>query len=504
MNQKRNKRTSLKVNVISNWVVLLVNIAIGFFLTPYIIKSVGKGDYGIWVLVSGFIGYFGLMQLGVGAGIMRYIPFYTSKGETQNAGEAFSTALAIYFLVSMIIFLVGYGLAMPISRWLGESDEFAALLRIISISAGIECITSVFDASLKSREKYLVANALAVIQAAFRVFLLCYVLKAGFGLLGMGKSLIFISVLGLIGNYLLLKRHCPDLKFQFGFVKLDKAKLLTSFGLLASLMSLGFMLQFQSDRIIIKYFLDSEALGTFAVAAMLMNYFRRTVSATSRVLRPRFSFLDGAADKEAIVALFLKSTRIVAIVSSGIALLCLVSGASFINLWVGEGFKGAFIPLYIMAVAHMIDQSQTPTISLLAGIGKQGVLSIFVVAEGVLCVILGGILTPRAGIVGMALAMAISLIVVQLFVRPFYVCRLLKINPIKYFVGSVLRVWLLVTAISGVYFAIQPGLCDDWLAFLASVAGLLLLYGISVNYLVLPENERLNLESALFRRKRPC
>ncbi|MGH9601249.1 MAG: hypothetical protein ACRD24_02570 [Terriglobales bacterium] len=31
-----------------------------FFLTPFVIRSLGDHSYGLWLLVAGFIGYYGL------------------------------------------------------------------------------------------------------------------------------------------------------------------------------------------------------------------------------------------------------------------------------------------------------------------------------------------------------------------------------------------------------------------------------------------------------------
>ena len=41
------RRPSLKINALSNWASLGVNIAIGFFLTPFIIRHLGKTGFGI-------------------------------------------------------------------------------------------------------------------------------------------------------------------------------------------------------------------------------------------------------------------------------------------------------------------------------------------------------------------------------------------------------------------------------------------------------------------------
>ena len=48
---KRRESTILK-NVTSNWAALVVNIAVSFFLAPFVVASLGNVYYGIWTLLN--------------------------------------------------------------------------------------------------------------------------------------------------------------------------------------------------------------------------------------------------------------------------------------------------------------------------------------------------------------------------------------------------------------------------------------------------------------------
>ncbi|MDH3360559.1 MAG: hypothetical protein OEL55_06775, partial [Desulfobulbaceae bacterium] len=65
------RKPSLKINAASNWIAMVIQILIGFFLTPFVISHLGQSGYGIWVLIGSFIGYYGLLNLGVGAAVTR-------------------------------------------------------------------------------------------------------------------------------------------------------------------------------------------------------------------------------------------------------------------------------------------------------------------------------------------------------------------------------------------------------------------------------------------------
>jgi hypothetical protein len=40
-------------NIVSNWIGFAVQVAVVFFLTPFVLHSLGDARYGIWALVTG-------------------------------------------------------------------------------------------------------------------------------------------------------------------------------------------------------------------------------------------------------------------------------------------------------------------------------------------------------------------------------------------------------------------------------------------------------------------
>src|SRR5438477_10439758 len=52
------------VGVVMNWAAFVVSAAIAFFLSPFIVRSLGDAVYGIWLLVTSSAAYLGLLDLG--------------------------------------------------------------------------------------------------------------------------------------------------------------------------------------------------------------------------------------------------------------------------------------------------------------------------------------------------------------------------------------------------------------------------------------------------------
>ena len=486
------RRPSLKINAISNWGALCVNVLIGFLLTPYIIKHIDKGGYGIWTLVASFVGYFGLLRLGVGASIMRYVPLYDGRNQLNNVIGTFTTAMVMYLAVAFLILVVSVGGAGQITVFFNGDEEFTILVKLIGLAAAIGCPAAIIDAMIRSRERFVAANMVAIITALTRAVGLVSVLFFGYGLAAMGWVAVGVALLGLLLNYVLLKKIYSEIKFPLKMVSSSHLWPLLSFGLMATLMSFGFLLRFNSDKIIIGRFMSKDMLGIYAIAATLLLYYRNCIGAISRVLRPRFAYLDGKDEQDEARNLFLKSTKLVALVACGISVLLLVTGPSFIKLWVGEGFEAVYPVLCVLALAQMIDQSQTPSISLLGGMGRQGVLAVFAIAEGVIGVILAIVLVKIYAVMGVAVGLAVPMIVIQMIIRPVYVCQFLGIPLLQYYKDCLVRPWLLVILLflTGQFIHPEEHI-ETWPMFLAFATALGLLYVLVSYRFVLNRQERI-------------
>src|ERR1700731_933947 len=105
---------SLKIralkNVASNWAGLGVNIAVGFFLSPFILHHLGDEAFGLWVLIFSVTGYYGIFDFGIRSSIIRYVSKYTATQDIEEVNRLINSAMFTYTAVgalSMLITVVG-------------------------------------------------------------------------------------------------------------------------------------------------------------------------------------------------------------------------------------------------------------------------------------------------------------------------------------------------------------------------------------------------------------
>jgi len=501
-----NKRPSLIVNALSNWTPLVVNIIIHLLLTPYLISQLGKKGYGIWALVGSFIGYFGLLRLGVGSGIMRYVPFYIGRNDHKAASEIINTGLSMFLLAGLVIFSVSMLLAEPIARFYKAGPELAALVRILGLAAAIECPMRIFGAGLRAQEKWVAANFADIVGGVMQALGLAGCIYLGYGLVEMGYVTLATTAFSLILMTVIFIKLSPAIHLQVSMVRLSHVPELTVFGLFTTVITLAYSLSLQSHKLIIGKLISLEAVAVYAVAAPLVDRVRRIVWAPFQVAWPRFALLDGENNHREVSSLFYKATRYSNILSSGTILLILVAGPSFIRLWVGEGFEAAYPVLTILGIGCLIETSLYANSSLLGGTGRQGTQALFAGIEGVLGLTLSILLGMKMGLAGVALGFTVSVILIRGLVATWYACRILHISILQYFAKCVLRPWLIMSLLA--ILTHQAGILehiDSWSSFAILAITIGCLYTLLAFVIAMNDEEKktmLHIMRKLFRRIR--
>src|SRR5580658_2494500 len=100
-----NRLRALK-NVLGSWLGLGTTVVAGFALTPYVLHHVGDSAYGVWVLLTAFTGYYGLLDLGLRSATIRYVARHIAVNETDELNRVVSTSFFFYTALGLAMMCV--------------------------------------------------------------------------------------------------------------------------------------------------------------------------------------------------------------------------------------------------------------------------------------------------------------------------------------------------------------------------------------------------------------
>ncbi|MCP4133782.1 MAG: polysaccharide biosynthesis protein [bacterium] len=455
------KSTSLALSAISNWAALLVNVAMGFFLTPYIIEHIGKAQYGIWALVVSIIGYYGLLDLGVASAVMRYIARYVGQKKHESLNQVINTSLVIFLFIGLIALAVSILAVDALGNFFHiaahDYNEFKLCLWIMGGSAAVMLPTSIFQVAIVAHERFILRNIITIISALLRGTGIIIVLLQGGGLVGISWINFSIIVFTGLLNFIMVKKYFSHIHLSPRFIKKAMAAALLSFGFFSSISQVGILLKTKLDAAVIGRYINMESVGVYSVAALLTGYIMNLTIALSGVFQPRLAAMAGLHDDEALKNAITRFSVIVSTLVMGFGVCTYFCTEDFLMLWVPDNFGeigDAVIVIFVLTVVIILDMMNDVSVNALRAVNKHKYFALQTIVEGMANLALSIYLATRYGIIGVAVGTLIPTVITKLIIQPIYCCKIFHINWFEFMLKILIRPLLVIsTMIAGLTYA---------------------------------------------------
>jgi len=166
----------------------------------------------------------------------------------------------------------------------------------------------------------------------------------------------------------------------------------------------------QASTIILGFFVPDAEIGIFRVAAQISVLASYGLQAVNLVVAPRFAALYAKGDIAKLQRLVTASARVVLAMNVGVTLGCILLGRPFLQFVFGPAYLGAYTPLLILLVGQAVNSAAGSVGMLLNMTRHERDTAKGLVVSAILNVVLNLLLVPLLGIIGAAVATAVSLI----------------------------------------------------------------------------------------------
>jgi O-antigen/teichoic acid export membrane protein len=166
----------------------------------------------------------------------------------------------------------------------------------------------------------------------------------------------------------------------------------------------------QASTIILGFFVPDAAIGIYRVAAQMSVLASFGLQAVNMVVAPRFAALYAKGDMVRLQRLVTVSARVVLAINVGITLGYILLGRLFLRLVFGSAYLGAYIPLLILLVGQAVNSAAGSVGMLLNMTRHERDTARGLAVSAILNLMLNLLLVPALGIIGAAVATALSLI----------------------------------------------------------------------------------------------
>lgn len=396
----------------TNWFAFAAALGVSFFLTPYLIGSLGKPRYDIWCVVESILNYFTLLDMGIAACLVREIARKKATRDVDSTNRITSACLAIYTAAGAFAMLVGVPLAfafVPIleaREGVGDVVGFAVLM-LANLASTLPL--SVFPSILDGLEKFAAKSAIRVLFLAIRTASIVIAIRAEYGLLALGVIFTVTNLLEHLAMAALCRVYLPGLRLRIDCIDRVTLKAISGYSTDAFLAMLAGRITVQTGAIAVGFFLPVGQVTYFATAARLVEYAKTLLRTITATLTPGVSAMEARGDWAGIRRILLGATRGVMYIVLPINLGLWFFGKPFLARWVGADFiVGSYPALAILSATLTIGIAQSVASRLLYGLGKLKIFARFALAEAGLFLLFLVTLIGPYGVEGVAIATAIS------------------------------------------------------------------------------------------------
>src|SRR5579863_1401883 len=228
---------SLKIralkNVASNLAGLAVNIAVGFFLSPFILHHLGDEAFGLWVLIFSLTGYYGIFDFGIRSSLIRYVSKFQATGDKDELARLINTSLFTYSLVGLILIVPTVLGGMYVDRLFHIPPSFLKDARILFLMVGYSLALGfplgIAGGILEGLQKFYLLNWTNIVATLLRAVLIIYVLRHGLGLLSVALITMAVPLLASAVRAVIAQRLLA-IPYGWKYVSRDSLKQVVNYG----------------------------------------------------------------------------------------------------------------------------------------------------------------------------------------------------------------------------------------------------------------------------------
>lgn len=494
-------KNQVKIGSILSYLQMALNVIIQLIYTPFMIRSLGQNEYGLYNTVASTISMLSVLSLGFNSGYIRYYSIYKNKNDKTGISKLNGLFLIIFIIIGLVGLccgiIISFNLNLVFDEGLtsAEYEKARVLVLLLTINLAISFPMSVFQNIISAHEKFVFLKLMGMFRTIVSPLVTLPLLLMGFRSIAM--VVVTVSV-ATVADVLYFVYVVFKMKQKFIFKDFEKGlfKGLFSYTVFIALNSVIDQINWNIDKLLLGRFKGTAEVAIYSVGFTLYQCYMMFSSSISGVFTPRIHKIVNATkdnvakQKKDITDIFIRVGRIqfliLGLVSTGIFFF----GKYFIMIWAGEEYYRAYYVALLLILPASIALIQNLGIEIQRAENKHQFRSVVYTMMAIINLELSIILCQKYGAIGSAIGTAISLVVANGIIMNIYYYSHCNIDVLLFW-KNILRqsMGLIVPIVSGLILTKQV-IFDSNMKFAFLVIGYSILYCISMWFVGMNDYER--------------
>lgn len=482
-----------KLGIFLSYLNITLQSLLGFLYIPILLHYIGKSEYGLYQLMGSLIAYFGIMDFGLSAAVIRFYAKYLALKDRVGMENILAIALRCYGAVMGVMLIAGGAVytmldaAFSGSMTAGEVAEAKDIFLLLLLNIVITLSTMVFRSVINAHERFLFLKGMETVQLVLQPMLVVLLLMHhpsafSVALVQTGLNL----VLSFARVYYCFVRLHVRIRYHYW-----SHELMVSFRRLAlSVFAVTLIDQvfWKTNQIILGVISGTAAVAVYSIASLIYMNYMALSTAISSVYLPHVTGM--VARKEPISnlsELFIQIGRwqyyLLALVATGF----IIFGKQFIALWAGSGFEDSYIITLLIILPFTVDLIQNIGLAIMQAMNRYDFRARIYFFTGVLNLVMAIPMGMYYGGIGCAVATGVSMIVGNGFIMNWYYAKEIHLAIASFWkqigrISLVTGVCLVIGYAANVYLWTQGGVGPFVLkAAMYSILYMVMIYAFAMN-----------------------
>lgn len=416
----------------------VATLGVSFLMMPFVLRTLGDHDYGLWVIVASFEGYYYFLDLGLNMAASRYVSARLGTRDEQGVNEAVSTAFYIFLGLGAAVAVCTVAASILASRFVSPED--AGVVRVLLMVAGFTVALGfpvhAYAGIVYGHMRHDLIEISTIVRQLVSGLLIYIALSRGYGLIGYA---VIVSASNLIGTayfYTTAMRLWPTLRVRRASFNRKLAAELLAYSTWTTLSHFADMIRLRVDALVIGATLGASSVARYNVGYRLAEISCGLVYRATNFMMPLFTryFASGATDL--VVRRLLLLTRANSYLALTSCFVVILIGRRFIEIWVGPEYLDAYAVMVVLLAGQLVEAVATPLGNVVFATANLRYYAILNLIEAAANATLSLILVQRMGILGVAVGTSVPMIISRMIILPYYVTRMLNVPLTTYYAAT--------------------------------------------------------------------
>lgn len=353
----RGENKQIAINILAQIGAFAIQYCISFFLTPFIVKTLGVEAYGFVSLSSNIIGYMQVATIALNSMASRFISMAYHRGDLYKVNRYFSSVFYANCIISLIISIVCLFMAVYLEYIINIPQalisDVKCLFILLTVNTIINLIFNVYTVSSFIKNRLELTSIRDLVSSVLRMSILLFL----FGVFAprvsyLGIASVLATIYLVAANITIKRKLTPELHLSIKNFDWKSIRELLSSGVWNLLINVGIMLEKGFDLLLANWFINYSVMGLFSVVSTITIIIPRVVKTGSFSFAPTIIKYGANGNIEGLERNILKSIKMMSIMVILPLSVLYVYGENFFSLWLPD--QNSFI-LYAITILTTID-----------------------------------------------------------------------------------------------------------------------------------------------------